>query len=781
MGKTGRGKENKTLARTVCASGVLPYLAAVVLFFAVCLGALSTAKGTAMLLLAATLVVGIVRIKHLSARIGWPLVALFAVVAMDFLSTFYAAAGKFALTEFLKIVGAFCVALLLLALTPAQESAPGSWIAGMLARAAALMGLVSIDLLSTHWLSGAVVRILQLFGTDFAFLLGVEDGIRMTSMIRNPNVFAGVAGIGVLLSLGLAASCKQGKTRRSHLVCLFINALSFVLAFSMGATAMIAAAFLVYLLLEQAHKRAGLLVLMVETLIVTVAAVIPIAATSFGIWRGLQPVPMLCVVCGGVMLCLLDRFAGQPLSDKLAGHGRAVLAGIAGILAAVLAFSVAAYHLTGATELAAGESLHRSIYPQPGLYTVSAQTSAPVTVVIESQNREQTMMHTRTQLYRGDLAQAEFDVAEDCLVVYMTFTAREDTRLSQVVWSGERDEGEVPLGYKLLPGFIANRIQGLFANQNAIQRTVFFEDGIKLFLRSPVFGCGIGGYESGLMSVQRFYYETKYAHNHYIQVMVETGVVGLILFAGLLIACAAAVLRCRRRKPDAALTACLGAALVFMAGHGGVEVVFSHYAYLPFAFGVFALINLCCAAPVSGRGVRTGAAAGIALVLVAFFVLLGGNLRARRLFGMEMLSFTDLEQAVRLDRYERADYMLSYISAAPNAPDNPQIQERAAQYAEELAGVDSKTIPTYLADYYFANGDTERGFAMVEKYVRYAASGAQTWQWAFDTLERYELDSQFFRDGVAHIVELMDRWNEENMGQITLTPGNRAFLQRIGV
>lgn len=37
---------------------------------------------------------------------------------------------------------------------------------------------------------------------------------------------------------------------------------------------------------------------------------------------------------------------------------------------------------------------------------------------------------------------------------------------------------------------------------------------------------------------------------------------------------------------------CLGAALVFMAGHTAAEVIFANYAYLPVAFGVFVLVGL---------------------------------------------------------------------------------------------------------------------------------------------------------------------------------------------
>lgn len=759
--------------------GMVQYLFAVLFFFMVCLCASSTAKGTAMLLVAGGFVACVLRMKPLREQVRWPLILLFAVVLMDFVSAFYAVSGKFALSEFMKVVTSFAAVLLVLAVTPKKEATPGSWIASLLARAAALMGLVSIDLLSTHWISGAVVRVLRLFGTDFTFLFGVEDGIRMTSMIRNPNVFAGVAGIGVLLSLGLVLSCEQGKARRSHLVCLYINALAFVLAFSMGATATIAVAFIAYLVLECAEKRAGLFVLMVETLAIAMAAVVPISVTSFTAWDGFQIVPLLCAVLGGVLLCVLDHFVGRPLAGKLAGHGKILLAVIAGLLAAVLAVGVVAYNLTGGTELAAGETLRRSIYPQPGQYTLDAQTSAPMKVVIESQNREQTMMHTSTELYNGELDKAAFTVPEDSLVVYFNFSTREDVRLEQVLWSGEGGQGEVPLGYKLLPGFIANRIQGLFANQNAIQRTVFFEDGIKLFLRSPIFGRGIGCYENGLMSVQQFFYETKYAHNHYIQVMAETGMIGLALFVGLLAVSAVAILRARRKQSVPGLTAALGAALIFMAGHGAVEVVFSHFAYLPFAFGVFTLINMCCATPLKKEMVRTGVVAGFAVVLAVFFVLLSNNIRAKRMIDTT-LTFNNLERAIKLDRYEWTDYALTYVSNAHDAADNPEIQAKAAKYAARLERIDSNTIPTYLAEYYFINGNVERAMAMIEKYVSYVSSKNESWQWAFGLMERYEEDSQLFREGVARIAGLMNTWNEQNMGKIELKLNNLVFLNRMG-
>lgn len=779
MSKLAGQNHSQTEGKTRLIPGVLAYGLAFVFFFVVCLCSVATVKWTALVLLVAALAVGLLRRKALWEQVRWPLIALFGVVLMDFISTFYAVSGKFALSEFVKVAAAFSIVLLLLALTP-KEGTTGLQVAAILARAAAVMGVVSIDLLSTRWISGTVTGLLGLFGGDYAALAGVEDGVRMISMVQNPNVFAGIAGIGVLLSLGLVLSGEEKTAGRGHLVCLYINALSFVLAFSMGATATIAVAFVVYLLLEGVRKRAGAIILMLETLLVVLAAVAPISATSLTKWDGFQIVPLLCVVVGSTVLCVLDRFVGWPLAKKLAGHGRVLLAIIGGLVAVLLAVIVVAYNLTGGADLAAGETLRRSVYPTPGTYVVSAESSGAVTVTIESQNREQTMMHTKTKLYQGDLDGAEFTVEDDCMVVYFNFTSKEPVRLERVTWSGAEDEGEVPLGYKLLPGFVANRIQGLFANQNAIQRVVFFEDGIKLFKRSPVVGLGIGCYENGLMSVQQFFYETKYAHNHYIQTMAETGILGLALFVALLAVSVVAVLRTRRKRPGVGLTAALGGALAFMIGHGAVEVVFSFYAYLPFAFGVFALINLCCAEPVQNKRVRGGVMAGMALVLAVFLVLLGGNVRAKRLLETTP-TFSALDKAVKLDRYEWADYMLSYVANAHTVADIPQVQEQAAVYAARLEQVDSNTIPAYLAEYYFINGNVERGVAMVEKYVSYVSSKTEAWQWAFNLLERYEVDSEEFRGGVAHIAGRMEDWNRQNMGEIVLTARSRVFLDRMGL
>ena len=378
-------------------------------------------------------------------------------------------------------------------------------------------------------------------------------------------------------------------------------------------------------------------------------------------------------------------------------------------------------------------------------------------------------------------SQAAFTVPEDSLVVWFRFTAEAEIRLESVRYAGEGSSGSIPLNYRLLPGFIANRLQGLWANQNAIQRFVFFEDGLKLFRRSPIIGLGMGAFENGVRGVQTFRYDTRYAHNHYIQTMAETGIVGLTLFLALLAVSGICLWR-GRKKP---LAPALGAALVFMACHALVEFTFSVYCYLPMAFGAFAAISLCCGdtlplpAWMERRAVKNGVVLGICALLALFGVLMGCNIAAQDLVEKDA-SLENLERAAALDPFEKADHMLSYVAQVTGTEPDEEIREKAEGYAARLEKVDSNIIPYYLAAYYLDTGRTERGLEMAERYVTYVSADAAAWDQTFALLEEHEQDTEEYRAGVRHIAELLDQWNEENMGSIELDEQSRAFVERMG-
>lgn len=754
----------------------------VVFFLVVCLLSASTVKRAALILTVLTLALVVLRFSKLRSRVTLPLLALALYVLMNGASTLYATSGKFALYEFLKLLCAFCLTLIVLAVAPGQGMESGRWIASILEGFTALASLASVDMISTHYISDLILFFLSKVTPDYLELEPLVPGTRILTIFTNPNVFAGIAGIGVMLSLGLALSSVRKKERAVHTSCLAVTSLAFVLAFSMGGSGTIALAFLVYLALESQERRPHLFLLMAETLVVTLLSSMVISTTSFGAWEAQRPIPLACAALNAAILSAFELGINGRLSSRLRGHGRIAAIFLGGAAAAVAVYVVLAFNLAGPVRLELGESLYRSIYPGPGEYTVDIQADGLVNVRILGYNRAEIILQSPEMLYNGPVEEATFTVAEDDEVVYFQMTSDQPVNIDQIRCSSDEETIEVPLRYKLLPSFMANRIQGLFANHSVIERLVFFEDGMKLFKKSPVIGLGLGAFENGVKSVESYYYETKYLHNHYLQTLLDTGIVGLLLFVGIFAVCGFSIWRARKKDGFSPMIPALGGALVFMAAHGGAEVDFSIYSYLPIAFVTFGLIGLCTqdAMPKVNkeRAIQTGATLGISALLAVFGLLLVGNMQAAALAAREP-TMDDLAKAAKLDKFEWADYMLSYVVSSVNDQMGEEVRVQADQYAERLSRVDSNSIPFYLTDYYLTLGRTELGMRMLEKYTDYTASDSTTWQNAFDLLEWHAEDTEQFRSEVERLAARMDAWNEEHLGTVTLSEKNLAFLERV--
>lgn len=763
---------------------VLSYVWPVLFFVAACICLDYAVKTAAAITVPLALISCWARFDRLKERAGLILGALALVVVMGGISTFYAVAPKFALTEYLKMLTGFSLAVIVICWTKGTRHEAGMKVGRLVARTGAVAGIISIDRISMRILSSAFLWILRIFVPDYDLGNGVEQGVRMMSVFNNGNIFAGFVGVGVILALGFAVSAETKGERRRALVTLYINALSFLMAFSMGAGAMIALAFVVFLITEYKERRGGLLVLMVVTFVLVLVALVPIASMSLDGYNGFDPIPILCVIVGSVLLCLADKLFIQKASDALATRGKAVLAGAVAIIVLFAAFILAAYNLTGAATQAAGESLFRSAYPEAGECTLTFETSVPVRLRITSQNRQQAMMHTDTVLFEGESdGSAAFTVPEDSAVVFFDFSADEQYTVSDARYVGENCEGKVPLHYTLLPGFIARRIQGLFANQNAIQRLVFFSDGLKLFKQSPIIGRGLGGFENGVVRVQSFYYETKYAHNHYIQVLGDMGIIGLVLFLGLLVSCLLAIVRNRKSGRGSPLAPALGTMLFFVAAHAVVEIDFSFYSFIPLAYCAFMAINLCCGEELRvkeemRKKTVTISTAVLAALAIVFYVFLLNNLMYRSK-ALSNPTFENFDTAIKKDKFEWADYALSYVMSA-NEAGNAEVSMKADKYAERLEKVDSNTIPMMLAEYYFQNDRVDDAFRMIRKHLDYVAASPEAWQNAFSLMRAYHMGTDEYMAGVAGVADMMNRWNENNMGTIELLPENIEYLQILG-
>ena len=359
---------------------LVPVLA-VFYFFITCLMLHGSNKGITLVVLLAAIVCAVIRGRTLAQRMTWPALLLGLYVLLDGISTLYAPSGKFALYEFLKVAAASGMALLLTALEPEREHRTGRCAAVVLEVTGALAALFSIDTVSTRVLYNLLATLTSELGAPM-ILSSVLQEQRLKTIFENPNVFAGCAGVAILLSLGLAVTAEKRTERCLHLSCLLLSSTVFLLAVSRGAMAAIAAAFLLLLLLERGERRAVSFVLMAETLLLTAAASLAVLPAYAAAGRKAQMLPLLAVLAAAAALCALDIFVGRPLAQRMARRMKTVNIVLLAVLAAAIAAMVLAVSWTGAIHMSAGEQITRGAYLDAGEYTLHVEASGPVTVQV---------------------------------------------------------------------------------------------------------------------------------------------------------------------------------------------------------------------------------------------------------------------------------------------------------------------------------------------------------------------------------------------------------------
>ena len=132
-------------------------------------------------------------------------------------------------------------------------------------------------------------------------------------------------------------------------------------------------------------------------------------------------------------------------------------------------------------------------------------------------------------------------------------------------------------------------------------RPALWAETLKILPDYPVFGCGLGAYESALYRKSDIMHDRliDYAHNDYLQLLVELGAAGFVIGLVLLVAVIGPALRAALRDPSseegALAVACVGAMAAFLI-------------HCTYNFNFYAPANALCAAMVAAmmsRNVRT--------------------------------------------------------------------------------------------------------------------------------------------------------------------------------
>ena len=757
---------------------IYPYLLPVLLFLAVT--ATNRPFVVCLAVVCFALVLGRAPMGQLRRR-GSLLAAAVVLYSLVYLSSgLWSHFGSYAARESVKMLIALAVFGLLLARTEDKLSGLLWTLDGVLA----MVSFLCID--ASGWLvpTRGFSALMGILGSGYSLdTIGYETGIRITGIFSNANVSAGMIAFGLVISLYLYRTVRCEKARAAAAVLLGVEALAFFLSFSMGAMAAFAVTCLVYVVCSDKGCRLPLFLLMLECVVVTVVCAFAVYP-HLGIGNILPD--LLGFVCGGAIWAL-DRFVGRRVIAVLKNQSKAVAVTGSALAALAAAYVVLAMTLTGGITLTGGERLARAVYPAAGDFTVNVD-GTDAHVQIYTQNATQLMMHTNTVLYEGALSDASFNVPEDSQVVWFVLSG--DATLNAVTLS---DGTKVPLGYKLLPGFAANRLQGLKTNQNFIQRLVFFQDGMKLWKESPFIGWGVGGVEGQLTAVQSFYYESKYIHNQLIQIMDEAGIIGLAAFLFLLGSAIWTLLQ--HRKEEDSILPMLAACLTMMICHSMTELVWSTQMYQVVVYTIFAVLIIRYAPPAKAkRSVAAGTAVTTVLrgTVLVFTVLQASSLLAAHSF--EATTNEDLSVSQFVARMQKLDCIDVYddspyqVNAMANSLQLSSIFDRAigVKCAKRLEATCEFDNCYHVAAYYYLPLRDFDGFFRVSQLgLAQEASNPDAWNSICDLyiqaaqqLEPEELEE--FLPGAAAYQDLLDEFNSSGrMEQIELDKQNQTFLSTV--
>ena len=735
--------------------------------------------------LALVLSVGKGPLKRFRACFCVPVIGLLAFALMNGLAAIYSDFGGYAVSEYYKFLAAFAMAVILLARFEKKHVRGLLW---GLAGVAAVISLLCIDVGSFGKLFDLFARVMGSLGADYSGVLENSQGIRVNGIYNDPNVSGSILALGSLVSLYLVNSEKILWKRALASFLLGVSAMGFFLSMSRGAILCFALALLVWLIAAGKGNRLSLFFLMFFSAVVVVALSIPVAS-GIGVASVL---PDLLTLFSGLLIFALDWLLGSRLVLALEGRGKAIAIAILLLAGLCVGYAVTAMAVTGPYIFDENGYMSWIIKLEPGTYTLSGEWDESLRANVWSQSEMDMLRRTGggTSLYDGPLEDVSFTLTGDEFRVSLLVWGENGQTVRELTFS---DGTKVALGHPLLPSFLANRLQDdLLTSNSFLQRLEFFRDGWKLFLKAPLIGSGLGSTEGLLTSVQSYYYESKFIHNHILQVMDEMGLLGLAGFLALLGGSLWLPLEQRRQERDG-LAAVLLACWVMINTHSLMEINFSVRAFQCFAYPLLLMPVVFYGKPLAQKAVKVCglAMAGFVWVYLAVF---GGLLAGHRMVQQAAANFVPgsayelmhtMETYVGRDVFDHEQYQLNYVGNAALLDDG-SYDKNTEKYVKALRSSGTYTACSGLARYYYLpRGQWEELFACSREGIAQEASSKDSWNLQCNFYRNEVLPAMgaenfsVFLDGVLDTKCYLETYSQGRLEEIELTEENAAFLNTV--
>ena len=765
-----------------------PAVFSCLLFFA-----MTVQTGTVSMILCVLAFLSLLGKKPLSRfgqRLSVPVLGLLAFAIVYGAAAIYSPFGANAKSEFYKFIAAFSLAVILLTRFD-RKHVPGLLWGG--ASVSAVIALVSLDMSCGRVLFGPFNALMNALGTDYTSALQESAAARVNGLYNDANVTAALFSLSLFAALYLLKNSTCVWRRLAASLLAGVSAVSLLLTGSRGALLCFAIACLVWLIAERAG-RVGLFLLLLETAVTMLAAGVPASSMAS---RGNETAVLVCLF-SGLILFALDALAGRRLGAALNGNRKAALATVGALCAVAVGLCAAMLLHTGPYTFEADDSSVTYILPDgvKGDVTVTGDIDGDPMVSVSSETLWNVYYGGGMYLYRGPFSQCSFTVPEDAVNVYIAITGQAGETIRSLTVNGET---EMTLRYPWLPEAISSRLLStdLLKNNSFVRRVEFDKDAWKIFSTAPLFGRGLGSTENLTRSVQSFQYASKYAHNHLLQTMADTGLVGAVFALAFVLGSAWLCLWAVRKEKDS-LAAALLAVWVMMNLHSLMEINFSVRGFKCFAYVLLALPILLYVQPLlageTQKARKTADTARTALLVcfALYLAVFGGLLERARMTDRKAERFeTDsayayldfLRGCVRGDVFDHDSYQRDYVANAVQL-DDWKYNSDMLKYVKELRASGTYENDSTLARYYYLpRQEWDELFDCSREGIRQVRSSPDGWNLQMDFYREEVLpamgadNAEAFVDGVLALGEALDAMNAEGrLETVELNETNQSFL-----
>lgn len=765
----------------------------VVLYSVLLLLSMTVQTGTVSIILCALAFLSLLGKKPLSRfeqRLSVPVLGLLAFAIVYGAAAIYSPFGVSAKSEFYKFIAAFSLAVILLARFE-RKHVPGLLWGS--ASVSAVIALISLDMNCGKLLFGIFNPLMNLLGADYTNALAENAASRVNGLYNDANVTACLFSLSLFVALYLLRKSACVWRRLAASVLAGVHVVSLLLTGSRGALLCFAAACIVWLIAERAD-RVGLFLLLAETAVTMITAGVPASSLA---GHGREAAVLVCLL-GGVLLFALDALAGRRLGTLLSAHKRAALAAVGALCAVTAALCAAVFLHTGPYTFEEDDSYIVYVLPDGivGETGITGDVDGDPRIEVYSQSRLEEIYGARTMLYDGPFSQCAFTVPENSGNLYAAITGQAGETLRSMAVSGGK---KITLNYPWLPEAISSRLlsDSLLESKSFTLRLEFDKDAWKIFSTAPIFGRGLGSTENVTRSVQSFQYESKYAHNHLLQTMADTGIVGTVFALAVVLGSAWLCLRAVRKEKDS-LAAALLAVWVMMNLHSLMEINFSVRGFKCFAYVLMALPVLLYAKPLlageTAKARKQAKTVGILVIVVyaLYLAVFGGLLerarmtdrKAERFETSDVYEYLDfLRSCVRGDVFDHDSYQRNYVATAVQL-DDWKYSSDMLKYVKHLRASGTYENDSALARYYYLpRQEWDELFDCSLEGIRQVRSSPDGWNLQMDFYREEVLpamgadNAEAFVDGVLALGEALDDMNGEGrLETVELNETNQSFL-----